>query len=273
MTAFFDGSAYLGGGSTAAGSLNSRIMVVHFWINPADQLNTNNYIFVNNGVGIQVRINAVRTMTVAAENGSGQTIFSVASSTAFNASTGWKSIDIVVDLSSATQSERYARLYVDGSLEGEATNIADPGSGLDIAFEQIYTNVGRFNNSSTNFKGDLAQVYIHNTLNADDKTAGLNDPTSAAWKGAFYDYSGADRYYKQTSLTTALPNSGAPLWLLERDHTEYAVNNGSEGDFTLNGTLSDVTSPLPTKPVASSGGLIGTVTGDIVGSPIGDIVK
>lgn len=221
----YDGSAdYLSKAADLTGNANSKTGIISAWIRIDGGDSTARYMIASANIFFAFQVTAGNKIGVYAENGAGAKILDVATSASHVADAGWVHVLLSYDLATTT-----AHLYIDDVSDKSENTVTDD----TIDYTRTSWGVGAAPAGGTYFNGALSELYFA--------------------PGQYLDFSveanrrlfiSADGDPVDLGGTGATPTGTAPLLYLPGPAAAVNVNEGSGGDFTINGAPAETgTSP------------------------------
>jgi hypothetical protein len=245
MAAYFDGTASVGALSSASIASTAQALL-HCWVNLRRVGHTSvQYIFTASGVNLWLRVGAsTNYLQAGARNGDSQALVNFSSIEPFTLENGWMCIDFVVDTTQA-----FAKLYLNLALAASVTPSIAATGGQNVDHTSAGNIIGARSGTTDAIVAGIDQVLVANGFTADyvDST-GILLPRYIA---EFYDLDPDGVPYRKQS--TLVAGAGVEPYILAEDPAAtFNSNNGSLGNFTFTGSVSEPDPAVPVCPWIAS---------------------
>ena len=227
----FDGANdFLRKTTNLTGIVDSKVGLLSFWLNVEGvEGTTRNIIIGQDGAStiMRARLLSDETLRIILRQAGNQTVLRMATSRTIVGTDGWVHILASWDLNAATAREEF---YVNDTDETSVS--VGP---VDAAV--VYTNVDEWTISANQddllkLTGCLAQVYFSDTEDL--------DLSVTANRRLFIN---ADLTPVDLGPDGSNPTGNAPILYLDKAPVNFHLNDGTGGDFTQNGTLTECPPP------------------------------
>ncbi len=224
-TATFDGSTnYMSVGVVPTGIVNSKVVTLSFWMNPAADGVQSYPFYAQKSTGGRFRVvkTSANKLQVLARNSSNTVILDMTSTSTFTVAGGWKHVYMTFDLNAATSTWR---LYINQVADAWVVSI---NTNDTIEFQPVGPGyaIGADSSGANKFNGALAEVWFRNVY--------LDTVT------AFSRVSQAG-VCKPITITATSP---AVYFSLAGSGNTWATDSSGNGNnYTVTGTLGTTTPP------------------------------